>query len=51
MHSIAKVHQILETYLVRTDNMAKSAIVKLEDYTAAVQAARQERPRNVLTPT
>ena len=41
-HSLANVHQILETYLVRTYAMSKSAIVKLEDYTKAVRDAREE---------
>jgi hypothetical protein len=50
LHSIANVHQILETYLVRTYNMAKAAIVKLESYTAAVREARNERSGNTPDP-
>ena len=42
-HSIANAHQILETYLVRTHNMAKAAIVKLEDWTREQKASRSER--------
>ena len=45
-HSIANVHQILETYPVRTYTKGKAAIIKLEDDTAAVQAARKERLEN-----
>ena len=41
-HSTSSAHQILETYLVRTSKMAKSAIIKLESYTAAVREARRE---------
>ncbi len=40
LHSIKNVHDILEVYLVRTYTMSKAAIVKLEDYTAAVREAR-----------
>ena len=50
MHSIASVHQILETYLVRTYNMGRAAIAKLEDYTRAVQKARKERLSNIRDP-
>ena len=45
-HSIANAHQILETYLVRTYNMAKSAIVKLEDWTREQKATRSELSEN-----
>ncbi len=51
LHSFANVHQILETYLVRTYNMAQAAIVKLESYTAAVRKAQQERRANAPDPT
>ena len=49
-HSIANAYQILETYLVRTNKMAKAAIVKLESYTAAVREARKERGKNAPDP-
>lgn len=49
-HAIANLYQILETYLVRTHRMAKSAIHKLEDYTKAIQEARRERTEDNWTP-
>ena len=42
-HSISSANQILETYLVRTHSMAKTAIVKLEVLTRAQEATRSKR--------